>query len=233
MSSPTSPSTGADRPLIAARCTSGHTCRSRSPTGQAATPRERAELADSLTFAFLVLLDELDPTERAVLLLHDVFGHNFDEVAAVVGKSSAVCRQIASRTRKQLDARSVELRRPSDSHEHQVLTQLAVALLEGDLEGVMALMSPDVVQTDDGGPDRHAARRPIIGPERIARFLINLAKRIPEGATVDFEQLNSTAAIVTRLDGAVFNVMMFEFAPDGRIRRIWDIVNPDKLRHLH
>ena len=196
------------------------------------SPEAHAELADSVTFAFLVLLDELEPVARVVLLLHDVFGHNFDEVASLVGRSPAACRQLASRSRARLAAAQIELRRPDPGHEQQVINSLASALFAGDEDAVIALLADDVVQVSDGGPNRRAARNPIIGPHRVARLLINLAKRIPPGAEVEMLRLNANPAAVVRLENEVLLVSMFEFAPDGAIRRIWDVVNPDKLGHL-
>jgi len=195
-------------------------------------PAARSELADSLTFAFLVLLDELDPTARAVFLLHDVFGYPFEQIAAMVGRTSAACRQIASRTRRRLDHERVELRRASEEHERRVVHELVGALFEGDLDRVLALLAPDVVQLDDGGPNRHAGRRPIVGPERVARLLVNLSKRMPPAATIDLVRVNDDPGIVVRVDGRPDVVITIGFAPDGRVRRIYSQLNPDKLAHL-
>ena len=155
-------------------------------------PERSSELADSLTFAFLVLLDELGPEDRAVFLLHDVFGYSFDEVADAVGKSPAACRQTASRARRRIEHDRVDLRRADDAHERRVLDGLMAAMITGDIPGLMALLSPDVVQLDDGGPNRRAGRRPIVGPDRVARLMVNLAKRMPPHQT--FGSSGSTAA---------------------------------------
>lgn len=196
------------------------------------TVGDRAELADSLTFAFLVLLDELEPSARAVFLLHDVFGYSFDEVAVAVDRTPAACRQIASRTRKRLAERRVEIRRATLDHERRVVDQLVAGLLEGDVDAVVGLLAPDVVQLDDGGPRRRAARRPIVGPERCARLLVNLTKRLTPDATVDLVRVNGAPGMVVRADGRPQLVLSLELGPDGRIVRIWSQLNPDKLRHL-
>jgi RNA polymerase sigma-70 factor, ECF subfamily len=195
-------------------------------------PAAQSELADSLTFAFLVVLDELDPAARAVFLLHDVFGYPFDEVATIVGRTPAACRQIASRTRRRLAERHLDVRRATAAHEQRMLAALTGALLEGDVEAVMALLAPDVVQLDDGGPARRAARRPIVGPYRCARLMVNLTKRMPPSAALDFVRVNANPGVVVRVDGHPEIVFSVEFAPDGRIGRIWSQLNPDKLRHL-
>ncbi len=203
-----------------------------SGSGAIDDPAAHLELADSLTFAFLVLLDELDPAERAVLLLHDVFGYGFDEVGRAVQRTPAACRQIASRTRRRLDERRVELRRASSAHEQQVLGALTNALFAGDIGGVMALLAPDVVQYDDGGPNRRAARHPIVGPHRCARLMVNLAKRMPPTMSFEVMRVNGNPGAVLRLDGHTDIVFTMEFGPDGLIRRIWSQLNPDKLKHL-
>lgn len=143
----------------------------------AAQPEAAAELADSLTLAFLVLLDELTPKERAVLLLHDVFGYAFDEIATMVDLSPAACRQVASRTRRKLDPERVSLRRPDEAREHELVGNLLATVARGDVDALMALLAPDVVLLSDGGAQRHAARRPVVGADRVARFVVNLARR--------------------------------------------------------
>ena len=200
------------------------------PTAQ---PETAAELADSLTFAFLVMLDELSPVERAVLLLHDVFGYTFDEVATMVDSSPAACRQLASRTRRKLDHEREALRRPDEAREQELITQLLATIATGDVDEVMHLLAPDVVLLSDGGALRHAARRPVVGPDRVARLLVNLAKRV---LTAEVEiravQVNGEPGLLFVLDGHPDNVLSFSFAPDGRARRLYSQLNPEKLHHL-
>jgi len=199
----------------------------------AAQPETAAELADSLTFAFLVMLDELSPVERAVLLLHDVFGYTFDEVATMVDSSPAACRQLASRTRRKLDHEREALRRPDEAREQELVTQLLATIATGDIDEVMHLLAPDVVLLSDGGALRHAARRPVVGPDRVARLLVNLAKRV---LIADVEiravQVNGEPGLLFVLDGHPDNVLSFSFAPDGRARRLYSQLNPEKLHHL-
>jgi RNA polymerase sigma-70 factor, ECF subfamily len=198
----------------------------------ATQPEPISELSDSLTFAFLVLMDALDPTERAVFLLHDVFGYPFDEIADAVGRSSAACRQIASRSRRRLDSERVELWRADEAHERDMVARMSAAMLGGDIPGLMALLSPDVVQRDDGGPNRHAGRRPIVGPHRVARLMVNLSKRMPAGSEVEFVRVNGNPGVLLRIDGTPDLVLTIQFGPDGLIRRIWSQLNPEKLAHL-
>lgn len=195
-------------------------------------PAAHSEVADSLTFAFLVVLDGLDPTARAVFLLHDVFGYSFNEIADVVGRSPAACRQIASRTRRKLDERRADVRRASNEHEQRMLGGLVGALLDGDIDAVMALLAPDVVQHGDGGPNRHAARRPVVGPYRVARLLVNVTKRLPPDVEVVVARVNANPGVLVRHRDRTELVFTFEFDPQGRIARVWNQLNPDKLRHL-
>jgi RNA polymerase sigma-70 factor (ECF subfamily) len=195
-------------------------------------PEAAAEMADSLTFAFLVLLDELNPTERAVFLLREVFGYGYDEIADSVGRSAEACRQLVSRTRRRLDGDLVELRRADPTHERRMVGDMVTALLDGDVDRLLDLLSPDVVFLSDGGANRHAGRRPIAGPDRVARLLVNLAKRTPPGSGLEFVRANGSPAILVTEDGEPDYVMAVEFAPDGRIRRLFAQVNPDKLHHL-
>ncbi len=199
----------------------------------ATQPETAVELADSLTFAFLVMLDELAPVERAVLLLHDVFGYTFDEVATMVDSSPAACRQLASRTRRKLDHERDSFRRPDEAREHELVHRLLATIATGDIDEVMALLAPDVVLLSDGGAERHAARRPVTGADRVARFLVNLARRL---LTVDVETrpvlVNGEPGLLFVANGRPDYVLSFSFAPDGQVRRFYSQLNPEKLRHL-
>ena len=193
---------------------------------------EAAELADSMTFAFLVLLDELNPLQRAVFLLRDVFGYSFDEIGVVVGRTSGACRQIASRTRRRLDEHRVELRRASDAAERRLVDAFVAATIAGDLPGLMTLLADDVVSLSDGGAERHAARRPIVGAERVARAVVNLARRLPPADAVEFVRVNTNPGVVLRRGVHAEVVVSFALAPDGRVRLMFVQLNPEKLGHL-
>jgi RNA polymerase sigma-70 factor (ECF subfamily) len=196
-------------------------------------PEVAAELADSLTLAFLVLLDELSPKERAVLLLHDVFGYAFDEIATMVDLSPAACRQLASRTRHKLDHERSSLRRPDEAREHELVGNLLATIASGDIDSVMALLAPDVVLLSDGGAHRHAARRPVVGADRVARLVVNLARRLLPTSEVRMVQVNGETGLLFLQDGRPDSTLSFSFTPDGRVRRFYSQLNPEKLRHLH
>ena len=195
-------------------------------------PEEAAEMADSLTFAFLVLLDRLTPTERAVFLLREVFGYGYDEIAASTERSGEACRQIVSRARRKLAGDRVDLLPAPLDHEQQVIGDLVLAMFAGDIDKVMTLLSPDIVMVTDGGADHRAGRRPIETAPRVARLMVNLTKRVSPDSTFEFVRINGAPGVLSRV--GVEPVMEFhaEFGPDGRIRRIFGVLNPDKMAHL-
>jgi RNA polymerase sigma-70 factor (ECF subfamily) len=196
------------------------------PVAVEATPEDAAELAESLTFGFLVLLDQLTGIERAVLLLADVFRQPFREIAETVDRSEAACRQIASRARRRLQDAQVE-RRGADS---ALLEQLLDALGRGDAPALLELLHPDVVLVSDGGANRHAGRRPVLGPERVGRVMLNLTKRLQPGTRVDLRQINlRPAVVITTFDESI--VIQVD-QRDGRAETIRVVVNPDKTTHV-
>lgn len=188
-------------------------------------PEDSAELADSLTLGFLTLLDRLEPVERAVFLMADVFSVPFAEISAVVDRSPPACRQIASRARRKLAGS----RRPPRPVERRRVDELLVALWTGDMAAVLERLAPDVVCITDGGGEVVAARRPVVGADRVARFLLNLARRYHDQLRVTAATVNGEPGIVARMDGAVDFVMALE--TDGDVVRAVRLVrNPAKLR---
>lgn len=196
-------------------------------------PAERAEMADSLSFAFLVLLESLSPEQRAVFLLHDVFGYSFAEVAAIVGKSEATCRQLASRARRHLRERTPRFEPRSDDA-RELADRFFAAVQDGDLDGLEALLARDVSLHGDGGGNAPALARPLHGRASVAHALLAWARAGARagGFTVRRVDVNGQPGAVT-LDpaGRVIGVMALDIE-DGRIRAVRSIVNPDKLRHV-
>lgn len=192
-------------------------------------PADETELAESLTIGFLAVLERLGPVERVVFLLADVFAAPFEEIAAVVDRTPEACRQVASRAR-----RRVRDGRPrfasTDQAAWEVTAAFFTAAQAGDLDALLHLLAPDAVAVSDGGADHHAARRPV-ARERIPRFVVNLAARLPPGATLVPRPVNGQPALVVEVDGAAAIAMAFAVA-DGRVQRIWTIVNPAKLATL-
>lgn len=190
-------------------------------------PQERVELSESLTLGFLVVLDRLGPVERAVFLLADVFGEPYSEIARAVGKSEEACRQIASRARRRVR----EERADRSAADEQLLAGLIGALALGDVQGLLDLLAPDVVLTSDGGPDRHAARRPVLGPDRVSRLLLNLTARMPDGVPMEIRSVNAAPALVMHHpDGPI--VVSADRTEDGRVAAVRVLLNPEKLTAL-
>ncbi len=193
-------------------------------------PAVATEQAESLTLGFLVVLDALSATERAVFLLADVFGEPYSTIAAAVGKSEENCRQIASRARRKVrSARPPEVAPAGPD----VLAALLAATASGDIDAVLELLDTDVVLVSDGGPDRKAARRPVVGASRVARLLSNLASRAAAGGAdlgVEIGSVNGEAVVVFGLpDGPL--VAGADVA-DGRVVAVRILRNPAKLTHL-
>ena len=192
---------------------------------RAADPADAFERSASLELGLLIVLDTLTPVERAVFVLADVFAVPFAEIADAVDRSPEACRQVASRARRKV-ARERAGRRPVDEG---LLGELVGAIAMGHMDAVVALLAPDVVLTSDGGARRHAARRPVVLPERVARLLVNLATRMPEGGSAGIEQINCAPALVIRGGGETL-VLLAEREPvGGSIVRLQLVVNPDKV----
>jgi RNA polymerase sigma-70 factor (ECF subfamily) len=196
------------------------------PVATTPGPEDRAELAESLTLGFLVVLDALNPTERAVFLLADVFGTPFADIAAAVGKSEAACRQIASRARRKVRGKDPP---PLAAADGGLLERLVAATVCGDVAAALSLLDPDVVLTSDSGPNRHAARRPIQGRDRVVRLFVNLAKRLEPGPISALTVNNRPSIVIGQDDGPI---VVQADEREGRIVAIRVLMNPDKLAGL-
>ena len=201
-----------------------------------AGPAEAAELADSLRLGFLTVLDQLQPVERAVFLLSDVFAVPFVDIAATIGKSEAACRQIASRARRRVrpaegDRRSGRPARCDPGADRAVVDALMTAVARGDVELALRHLAPEVVFVSDGGATTRAARRPVVGADRVVRLLVNLARRFTGHLTARPVSVNGDVGTVISLDGTVDMVTAFEVEGD-RVVTIRMVRNPDKLAHV-
>jgi len=193
---------------------------------------EHAETADTLSLAFLVLLERLSPVQRAVFLLHDVFGYGYGEIAELVGRSEDNCRQIAARARRHVEAgrpRFEASRRQRD----ELARRFLAALEEGDTEGLVGLLAGDAVFHGDGGGKAPAITAPLHGAQRVARFLLGLARRgAAGGMRLRLAEVNGQPGLLTTdPDGRLVGVLALDIA-EGRVQTLRSIVNPDKLRHL-
>lgn len=192
-------------------------------------PAWRAELADSLTTSFLLMLEELNATERAALLLVDVFGESQKQAAETIDRTPAATRQIVSRARRKL--RGVAGAPASaDPDDRRIAEEFVLAALEGDFDRLRSLMSDDVVALSDGGAGARAARRPVVGIHRVSRYVVNLTRR-EAAETVESVLVAGCPGVVVGDGEEPVMVTWFEVV-DSRVRRIHSIRNPDKLRRL-
>jgi RNA polymerase sigma-70 factor (ECF subfamily) len=189
------------------------------------------ELADDLSFALLLALDRLSPLERAAFLLHDVFDKPFSEVARMLDRTEAACRQLATRARRAVrDARPAPTATP-DNHA-RLLSAFSEAVASGDVSRLAGLLREDAIAVTDGGGRKTAALNPIMGADKIARFFIGLAgKNAGRDIRIEPTMINGTAGALLYLDGELDHT--FSMALDGdRIAAIYIVRNPDKLRHV-
>jgi RNA polymerase sigma-70 factor (ECF subfamily) len=202
-------------------------------TDDAPGPAEHAEVADSLSQAFLVLLETLTPVERAVFLLHEVFGYDYPQIAETVDKREENCRQIAARARKHVEARRTRFE-ADDRRREELLERFLEASESGDAGALKTMLAADAVVYSDGGGKISAARRPFAGIDRIARFMVKITRsRLDRG---DFRRRpakvnGQPALLLITPDGNVSDVLMLDIA-DDEIQTIRIVRNPDKLRHL-
>jgi RNA polymerase sigma-70 factor (TIGR02957 family) len=195
-------------------------------------PEEHAEMADSLSMAFLVVLESLSPVERAVLLLHDVFGYSHEEVADIVGKSPQASRQILVRARRHVDEGKPRFESSREQRD-EVSRRFFDAVDGGDVDALLRVLAPDVVFTGDGGGKATAAVEPTVGAVRVARFLAGLFRRARSiNATYRVAEVNGQpGAIGYDADGRVINVLSLDIS-DNMVVAVRAVVNPDKLQHL-
>ncbi|WP_328582313.1 RNA polymerase sigma factor SigJ [Streptomyces sp. NBC_00370] len=197
------------------------------PGGAAVDPADRVTLDESVNLAFLVVLEAMTPAERVAFILHDVFCHSFAEVAEIVGRTPAACRQLASSAR-----RRVRDARPSATPAAQraaVVRDFKQAWEAKDIEALIALLDPEATATADGGGLALTFLHPIEGAEQIAQAWTEIARRKPATMTFLERTVNGQPGLVAEQDGATVTVFAFDVAAD-RIKHIWVVRNPEKLR---
>jgi len=190
-------------------------------------------LAESVSMAMLVLLETLSPDERAVFVLREVFGFDYDEIAGAVGKSVSAVRQVAHRAREHIQARRKRFQ-PVDAAKTAELTkQLMTAAATGDMEGLISMLAPDATWTADSGGKATAARRPVVGAEKVAAVLMRIFRMRPRMPDVRIETVNcnSAPAMVVYSGDQLEGVFLIEIV-DGKITNFYAIRNPDKLAAL-
>lgn len=192
--------------------------------------RTAAELADSLGMAFMLMLEALSPDERAVFLLREVFDYDYAEIASIVGKREAACRQIVRRAKQSLQDNPPPATPPT-GHARQLVETFLAATASGDVHQVLALLSEDSKVLSDGGGRVKAAGRPILGADHVSRFLLGIWPRFVGQMEQRVVAVNGQPGLLMLLNGVVQYAFAFEITGD-RVHAIYIICNPDKLRHL-
>jgi len=193
---------------------------------------ERVELDESMSVAFLVVLESLSPVERAVFLLHDVFDFSYAEIATIVDKTQANCRQLATRARRRVDEG-----RPRFTSSPDELTEITERFLaacrDGDVESFVELLADDVVFYGDGGGHGYGIPNPVYGGDRVARLLAGFQRQFEPGeVTLEPVEVNGQpGARCLDASGRLVNVLTIDIE-DGAVQRVWSVINHDKLTHL-
>lgn len=202
-------------------------------------PARHVELADSLSVAFLVLLERLDPVERAAFLLREVFGAEYGDVADAVERSVPATRQIVHRAKERLDPDRPVRFEAAPEDEQRLLDGFLEAAIGGDLDRFRVVLHDDAVAWSDGGANQRAARHPVVGAERIAMFFRGIARKGAAMAVpidIDRVRVNGAPGLTIHLDGELYLTAAFDLRPDAggdvRIAAIHSVLNPDKLGHL-
>lgn len=191
---------------------------------------EDVELSENLSLALMFILETLSPTERAVFVLREVFDFGYDDIAAAIGKSSAATRQISSRARRHVDARRP--RTPVSPEETRAtLSSFQRALQTGDLQGLLDVLAPDVVFVSDGGGLKLAAPRPVIGVDKVLRYMAGSVDKAGGTFTSEATTINGNPGLVLRLDGGIDGVLAFR-VEDARVTGLYYVRNPEKLTRV-
>ncbi|MEV5492707.1 RNA polymerase sigma factor SigJ [Streptomyces bobili] len=194
--------------------------------GAAADPAERVTLDESVNLAFLVVLEAMTPAERVAFILHDVFCHSFTEVAEIVGRTPAACRQLASSARRRI--RAAQFPTTSAAQRAAVVRDFKQAWEAKDIDALIGLLDPDATAIADGGGLALTFPHPIEGAEQIAHVWREIARRKPDTMTFLERTVNGQPGLVAQQDGVIVSVYAFEVA-DDRIKHIWVVRNPEKL----
>lgn len=197
-----------------------------APAGVADDPLDRVTLDDEVSSALLVVLESMTPAERVAFVLHDVFAVPFPEIAEIVGRSPAAVRQSAASARRRVaDARSRSVAR---AEHDRVVAAFGAAVASGDLTALVSVLDPEVVLRSDGGGVVSAARRPIVGADKVARALLGLLEKNPD-AEIEPRQTTDGAGFAVRQAGQIVTVVNLNVVA-GRVADVWAVVNPEKLR---
>jgi hypothetical protein len=194
--------------------------------GTTMDPADRVTLDESVSMAFLVVLESMTPAERVAFVLHDVFRYPFAEVAEITGRTPAACRQLGSSARRRI--RASRAAPPPAARQAGIVRDFKRAWEAQDIDALIGLLDPDATAIADGGGLVTAIARPVEGGERIARGCVDFASRSP-GLAILERTVNGQPGLVARQDGVTVAVAAFDIAGD-RVRHLWVVLNPEKLR---
>ena len=193
-------------------------------------PDEQIELASNLSMAFMILLERLAPAERAAFLLRDVFDCPYSEIARIIGKSEAACRQIVSRARDRV-RRDEPRFEASEEDRIRLIKKFAAAIDADDEQTLLALFAEDATLTSDGGGKAPAARNVVRGADRLTRLFLGVARKLQGKVTRSFRPINGEPGLVTFVDGRPVSALSF-VTDDARIHALYNVLNPDKLKDI-
>ncbi len=197
-----------------------------------ADPASLAEQSDTMSMAFLLLLERLSPVERAVFLLHDVFSYGYDEVAGIVGRSQDACKQLGYRARKHVAAGQRRFE-ASTSKSAELATRFFAAMAAGDMDGLVSMLAADAIVVGDAGQTRPSWPRPIVGRDKVSRLFAALgAQLLQVGGAIEPTEVNGQpGALFLAADGRLISVMALEIT-GGQVVAARSVINREKLRHL-
>jgi RNA polymerase sigma-70 factor (ECF subfamily) len=185
---------------------------------------------EALSMAMLQVLNRLDPMERAVFLLHEVFSYPFDDIARFVGKREDHCRQMAQRAATRVRAERPRVEADAAAHQ-RLLTSILGAATKGDLARLEGLLTEDVTLYSDGGGRAMAATNPVVGPDPVARFMVGISAHAAEETTTDVVVLNGLPGVVVRVAGVATTTASLDVR-EGKVCRVYVVRNPQKLKGL-
>jgi RNA polymerase sigma-70 factor (ECF subfamily) len=196
-------------------------------TAEPADPADRVTLDESVSMAFLVALESMTPAQRVALILHDVFGYSFAEIAEITGRTPAACRELASSARRRI--RTSRLPAAPAAHQAGLVRDFKQAWEAGDIDTLIGLLDPGATFTADGGGQVRTTLHPIEGGEQIAHYIVDIAGRSSDDVMILERTVNGQPGLMAQRGGVTVAVYAFDVA-DDQIKHIWAIRNPDKLR---
>ncbi|MCD1258678.1 RNA polymerase sigma-70 factor [Paenibacillus athensensis] len=199
--------------------------------GTGGDPQQDVERSETLSYAFLVCLEMLTPVERAVFILREAFAYTYAEIAEIVGKTEANCRQLYARVKRSLQD-GLPAAQPEPAESRQLLEQFLRAARTGDMAALLRALSEDAALYSDGGGKAQAATKPIFGPERVAAFLAGLGTKGSGRGEADIVTMNGHYGLLLKENGRIVTAINWEIDGAGRIRRVYLLRNPDKLLRL-